>query len=125
MLEELIGSKLLSFNNDGFSVKTPNGEIRNFVYGENEGGCCGYNDLSTELLISETELGNNPIITNIEKKDTSEESDGESVIITFFGESKPIATIDSLSSSGSGWCYGACVWVECKETNDSETITSW
>ena len=124
MLEYLIGSKLISFDNDGFSVILPNGEHRDFVFDEDYGDCCGYNELSTELLISADELSNNPIITNIEKSDTSG-YDEDSVKITFFGECKKIAEVNSLSSSGSGWCYGACVWVTCKQTNEKETITSY
>lgn len=124
MLEYLIGSKLISFDNDGFSVILPNGEQRDFAFDEDYGDCCGYNELSTELLISADELSNNPIITNIEKTDTSE-CDEDSVKIAFFGECKKIAEVNSLSSSGSGWCYGACVWVTCKQTNEKETITSY
>lgn len=124
MLEYLIGSKLISFDNDGFSVILPSGEQRDFVFYEDYGDCCGYNELSTELLISADELSNNPIITNIEKTDTSER-DEDSVKIAFFGECKKIAEVNSLSSSGSGYCYGACVWVTCKQTNEEETITSY
>ena len=124
MIENLIGSKLVSFDDNGFSVVLPNGEQRDFIFNEDEGGCCGFNELSTELLISADELSNNPIITNIEKSDTSG-SDEDSVKIAFFGECKKIAEVNSLSSSGSGWCYGACVWVTCKQTDEKETITSY
>ena len=124
MLEYLIGSKLISFDNDGFSVILPNGEQRDFVFDEDYGDCCGYNELSTELLISADELSNNPVITNIEKIDTSG-SDDDSIKIVFFGEVKKIAEINSLSSSGSGWDYGACVWVTCKQINESEILTKY
>ena len=124
MLEYLIGSKLISFDNDGFSVILPNGEQRDFVFYEDYGDCCGYNELSTELLISADELSNNPIITNIEKTDTSE-CDEDSVKIAFFGECKKIAEVNSLSSSGSGWCYGACVTLVCEETRLSKILSSW
>ena len=124
MLENLIGSKLVSFNEKGFSVILPNGERRDFVFDEDYGDCCGYNELSAELLISADELSNNPVITNIEKIDTSG-SDGDSIKIVFFGEVKKIAEINSLSSSESGWCYGACVWVTCKQINESEILTKY
>jgi hypothetical protein len=124
MLENLIGSKLISFDNDGFSVILPSGEQIDFVFDEDKGDCCGFNELSTELLISTDELSNNPIITNIEKTDTSGYDD-DSVKIAFFGECKKIAEVNSLSSSGSGWNYGACVWVTCKQTGEEETITSY
>lgn len=124
MLENLIGSKLVSFNEKGFSVILPNGERRDFVFGEDYGDCCGYNELLAELLISADELSNNPVITNIEKIDTSG-SDDDSIKIVFFGEVKKIAEINSLSSSGSGWCYGACVWVTCKQINESEILTTY
>lgn len=124
MFENLIGSKLISFDEDGFSVILPSGEQRDFVFEEDEGDCCGFNEFSTELLVSADELSNNPIITNIEKEDTSGRDD-DSVKIAFFGECKKIAEVNSLSSSGSGWCYGACVWVTCKQTNEKVTITSY
>lgn len=124
MLENLIGSKLVSFNEKGFSVILPNGEQRDFVFCEDYGDCCGYNELSAELLISSDELSNNPVITNIEKIDTSG-SDDDSIKIAFFGEVKKIAEINSLSSSKSGWCYGACVWVTCKQINESEILTKY
>lgn len=124
MLENLIGSKLVSFNEKGFSVISPNGERRDFVFDEDYGDCCGYNELSAELLISADELSNNPVITNIEKIDTSG-SDDDSIKIVFFGEVRKIAEINSLSSSGSGWCYGACVLVTCKQINESEILTKY
>lgn len=124
MLENLIGSKLVSFDEKGFSVILPSGEQRDFVFDEDYGDCCGYNELSTELLISADELSNNPVITNVEKTDTSG-SDDDSIKIVFFGEVRKIAEINSLSSSGSGWCYGACVWVTCKQINESEILTKY
>ena len=115
---------MISFDNDGFSVILPSGEQRDFVFDEYEGDCCGFNQLSTNLFISDEELRRNPVITNIESIDTSEREE-DSVKIAFFGEYKEIAEVNSLSSSGSGWCYGACVWVVCKQTNEKVTITSY
>lgn len=89
---------------------------------------CGYADYST-LVIDPDNLNKNPVITNIEEGESDkfnvEYDDGESVKITLFGEYKPLATIDSISGSGSGCHYGACVTLVCKQTGEEETITCW
>lgn len=50
---------------------------------------------------------------------------GNSLRITFFGLAKKLAMIESYSSSGSGWEYGATVTLVCKETGAEATVTSW
>lgn len=127
MLENLIGSKLIQIDNNGFTVKKDN-EIRTFEFCEDYGDCCGYNDITANLIVSETELANNPVITEVKytkpiQKPYHDVCD--EMIITFMGECKPIAEINSYSSSGSGWCYGAHTWVVCKETSEQEELTSW
>ena len=124
MINELIGAQLISFGKDKFKVKTAKGKIRIFVLDEDEGGCCGYNEVVSTLLIDKKELRNNPIITDIKESD-NEEDDGNRHILTLVGISKPLAEINSYSSSGSGWCYGACVTLECKETRLSKILSSW
>lgn len=123
-LEELIGFQLVSINNDAIIVKKNEKEY-SIKFEKYEGDCCGYNDLETELLI-EKNSNNNPIITNVKTNDVNAPyGDGEAVEIIFYGANKQLAKINSLSSSGSGWCYGATVIVKCKELNIEETITSW
>jgi hypothetical protein len=124
MTNELIGAQLISFGKDKFKVKTEKGKVRTFVLDEDEGDCCGYNEVVSTLLIDKKELRNNPIITAIKESDT-EEDDGNRHILTLVGISKPLAEIDTYSSSGSGWCYGACVTLECKETRLSKILSHW
>ena len=76
------------------------------------------------MLISETELHRNPVITNVEVIDRDDDY-GAKGMIAFFGEYKPMAVVDTYSSSGSGWQYGACVWVECDALEINETVSSW
>ena len=123
-LKDLIGYRLEKINDEEIII-SKNDKLYVLKFEEDEGGCCGYNELETTLLISDN---NKPIITNIEYKDISENEDwgdNETIKITFFGENKEIATIKSKSSSGSGWCYGACVTVKCKELNINEVISQW
>jgi hypothetical protein len=124
MINELIGAQLISFGKDKFKVKTAKGKVRTFVLDEDEGDCCGYNEVVSTLLIDKKELRNNPIITDIKETD-DEEDDGNRHILTLVGISKPLAEINAYSSSGSGWCYGACVTLECKETRLSKILSHW
>ena len=124
MTNELIGAQLISFDKDKFKVKTAKGKVRTFVLDEDEGDCCGYNEVVSTLLIDKKELANNPIITDITEID-NEECEGNRHILTLVGVSKPLAEIDSYSSSGSGWCYGACVILKCEETRLSKILSSW
>ena len=125
MLKNLIGAQLVEFDTDHFVVRDSNGHILNFVFEQDEGDCCGYNDLENTLLISKDELAKNPVITKVEQCEDSDFNYEEHVVITFFGEAKKLAQIDSTSASGSGWCYGACVTLKCIQTGDEEYITSW
>ena len=125
-LKDLIGYKLEKINNNEIVISNDN-KLYILKFEEDDGGCCGYNELETTLLIDEK---NKPIITNVKYEDVSEEdewgdSNSEIIKITFFGENKEIANIKSKSSSGSGWRYGACVTVNCKELHIHETISSW
>lgn len=124
MTNELIGAQLISFDKDKFKVKTAKGKVRTFILDEDEGDCCGYNEVVSTLLIDKKELANNPIITDITEID-AEECEGNRHILTLVGISKPLAEIDAYSSSGSGWCYGACVTLKCEETRLSKILSSW
>ena len=88
------------------------------------GGCCGYNEISTKLFVSETELGLNPIITNVMYDDDGS-YDGDRCKLTFFGGYKPLAVVETFSSSGSGWCYGACVTISCDALKLNEVLSSY
>ena len=126
MFNSLLGSQLVSLDECGFTVRSK-GKERHFVFDEDHGDCCGYNNIEAKLLISEEEEANrNLIITNIAmERDDGGYGDGNSLTITFFGESKLLAQINSYSSSGSGWCYGATVTCKCVETQEQEVLTSW
>lgn len=125
MLNELFGAQLLDIDiaNDSFTLKLSNGDIRNYELIEDEGDCCGFNEFGI-LLISKEELDRNPIITNI-TEERSDDGNSDVLKLTFFGEHKAIAEINSLSSSGSGWCYGACVTLRCRETGEEYGLTSY
>lgn len=126
-IKDLVGYQLVSINDSAITVRKGDTEYTLHI-NEDYGDCCGYNEISTKLLVSEDELARNPIITNVEvESDSSDESSGcgDSAKITFFGEMKALAELDSFSSSGSGWGYGACVTVECESLELYNTITSW
>ena len=125
MFDDLIGAQLIEFDGSHFKTKDKNGTTSTFVFEEDEGDCCGWNELENTLLISDDELARNPVITKVEHQNEDDWEDGEHVIITLFGEVKKLAQIDSISSSGSGWSYGACVTVKCIQTGEEECITSW
>ena len=125
MVEQLIGWRLIKIDDGGFEVEK-NGEVKHFIFDENNGGCCGYNEITTNLLISEDDLSNNPIITEVEMVGATKMGyEHDRIRITFMGECKPIAEIISESGSGSGWSYGAHAWIVCKETNETEEMTWW
>lgn len=120
MLEKLIGAKLIEINDEYIEVEK-NGKTYFIDIEDEPGDCCGYNDISTKLLLDDI---SKPIITNI-KTECNDEAEGDECLITFFGEYKPIAELHSFSYSGSGWGYGACVTLKCKKLNIEETITNW
>lgn len=122
-LKDLFGYQLVSINQKEIIVQKDN---RRYVLEitEDAGDCCGFNEINTTLLVSETELANNPIITNVEI-DECVDGDGSRAKLTFFGEYKPIAVVNSYSSSGSGWCYGACVTIECQMLGIADALSRW
>ena len=123
MLEFLVGARLVTADDAGFEVVASNDKRYRFNFESYEGDCCGYNTISSHLLI-ENESEQNPIITKL-RHTTDEDNYSQSCEITFFGISKPIYTAAIESSSGSGWCYGATVKLTCKECNFDEILTSW
>ena len=123
MLEKLIGAQILNVGGNFIEVKK-NGEVFELEITSDDGDCCGFADFTTTLLYSPND-SRNPIITNVERKSDEDDYDGDSSIITFYGESKPLATIESNASSGSGWGYGAIVLISCKALDIEETLASW
>lgn len=120
-LRKLVGMTLIDLNSGGFTVQDKDGERLHFIFDEDEGGCCGYNEIRTTLSMSRR---NPPAITKVQYQDISA-GDEDAVIITFFGLDREIAEIFSKSSSGSGWAYGASVSVKCREINFNEVITQY
>ena len=120
-LRELVGMTLIDLNSDGFIVEDKDGERLHFVFDEDEGDCCGFNEIKTTLSMSKK---NPPVITKVQYQDVSA-GDEDAIIITFFGLDREIAEIYSMSSSGSGWAYGASVAVKCREINFTEVITQY
>ena len=120
-LSSLVGMKLIDLNADGFTVEDKDGERLHFVFDEDEGDCCGFNEIQTTLSISKK---NPPVITKVQYQDVTE-GDEDAIVITFFGLDREIAEIFSMSSSGSGWAYGATVAVKCREINFTEVITQY
>lgn len=125
-VSQLVGSKLYKIDENGFVV-LKDGKLKHFKFDDDYGDCCGYNEINAKMLFENGKLSNlNPIITNVELAFNEEGYyDTNSLRIAFLGESKPVAEIKSLSSSGSGWCYGACAWIKCVETEDEYLMTSW
>ena len=123
MLEFLIGARLVTADDTGFEVVASNDKRYRFNFESYEGDCCGYNTISSHLLI-EDESEQNPRITKISHTITDDRY-SQSCEITFFGISKPIYTAAIESSSSSGWCYGATVSLTCKEADFNEILTSW
>lgn len=120
-LRKLVGMKLIDLNSDGFTVEDTDGERFHFVFDEDEGGCCGFNEIKTTLSMSRR---NPPVITKVQYQDVTA-GDEDAIRITFFGLDKEVAENFAMSSSGSGWAYGATVAVKCREINFTEVITQY
>lgn len=124
-LKDLVGFQLVELNDDTMVVKKDN-NVYTIDFNRDEGDCCGYTEVENNLLFDKNNTKSNPIITKIEtESDTDEYGDYDVINITLFGEYKPMATIRAEAGSGSGWCYGASVTVECKPLQLEETIVSW
>lgn len=123
MLENLIGAQILTVGDDWIDVKLGDGVFKLEIISD-DGDCCGYANFTTNLLYSENDA-RNPIITNVSLEDDESDYDGSSSVVTFYGESKPLAKIESLAGSGSGWNYGASVTLRCKALDIDENLASW
>ena len=111
-----------SYKTRGASSK--NQESPAFRHGECQGGCCGYNEFCANLLYERGAV-DNPVIVKVEEERQDSKKCCETLVLTLFGESKPIAGIKSESGSGSGWYYGACVKLVCSTANLELKLTKW
>lgn len=122
MFEGMIGSRLINITDECMIFEKDGADFVAY-FDTCDGDCCGYADIKNTLLFdNSSEI--NPIITKIEKDDTGS-SYHDACKITLFGMDKAIATIEAEAGSGSGYCYGACVTVECKGLDLHEDICSW
>jgi len=81
MLQELIGAKLIGINDEYIEVEK-DGKTYFIDIEDEPGDCCGYNDISTKLLIDDN---SKPVITNIKSEGNDDEYDeGDDCLITFF-----------------------------------------
>lgn len=122
-IKDLIGFQLVKINNSEIKLKKDDKTFTLSIV-EDYGDCCGYNDIETNLFISKEELNRNPVITDI-TIEKSEYEWCETCKVVFFGEEKNIAKLETNSSSGSGWCYGACVAIECKALELNKVLSKW
>lgn len=122
MLGNLIGAQITNIFDEYIEVKK-DGRIFKLEIVSDDGDCCGYAEFETKLFyLPNSER--NPVITNV-TLNYLENYNGVSSVLTFYGESKPLATIESEAGSGSGWSYGAYVQLVCKELEIDETLASW
>lgn len=124
MLNKLIGMQIVEIDETKIIVKNPtNNELYTIAIEDDSGDCCGYNEIATNLFI-EKNSNRNPIITNVVITDEEGDESDEATVI-FYGENRQIAEISALSSSGSGWGYGANVCLVCKKLDINLMLTSY
>lgn len=125
-IKDLIGFQLVEINDSEIKLKKGDKTFALSIIDncEEEQFCCEYNDIEANLFISKEELDRNPIITDI-TIDKKEDDLGQTCTVVFFGEEKNIAKLETFSSSGSGWRYGACASVKCKELDLNEVLSQW
>ena len=122
-LKNLVGFQLIDLTEDKILVRSPEGKVYTLFIEDDEGDCCGYNDITTTLKIKRNSK-TNPIIAKVSTRN-EDEGEGESCYVAFYGDSKVLGTINTYSSSGSGWSYGANVTVRCSPLSLLETLSSW
>lgn len=122
-LKNLVGFQLIDLTEDRILVRSPGGKVYTLFIEDDEGDCCGFNEITTTLKIKRNSK-TNPIITKVSISN-KDEGAGERCYVTFYGDSKTLGTIDAYSSSGSGWSYGANVTVSCSPLSLLEVLSSW
>ncbi len=124
-LKDLIGFRLVDFDLEKEEIIIAKDEKRYKInVRRDEGDCCGYTELTGELYISQDDIRENPIITNVESVKQDENYTAVTTI-TFFGSCRPLATLTGLASSESGYGYGACVTLECEDLQLEEVVAEY
>lgn len=123
MLDKLIGAQIVNINEDSIEVKL-NDTVYKLEIDSEDGDCCGYAHFETKMLYSENDF-RNPIITNVQLENDEEGYDSDTSVLTFYGEDKELAIIESSAGSGSGWNYGSYVSIRCKLLDIDEGLASW
>lgn len=123
-LSKLIGFQLVDLS-DEVMVVQKDSTVYAIEFNHDEGDCCGFTNVHNTLLFDKNDSKENPVITNIERIDSGAGGDCDSITLTLFGGYKPLAKISAEASSGSGWCYGATVTVNCKPLQIDECLASW
>lgn len=123
-LKGLVGFQLVSIDDNEVIVSKDNREYRLKII-RDEGDCCGFTELETKLLISNEDAKRNPVITDVYINEHGGEWGGQVVRVTFFGEYLPLANVYTYASSGSGWCYGASVSIDCEPLYLHEELATW
>ena len=83
-----------------------------------------FNTIETKLFYEKNNK-RNPVITNVSIIHNENDIDGDKAILTLLGEDKKIAEIESISSSRSGWAYGAYVRLRCDLLRLDEILSQW
>lgn len=127
--DNLIGCQIIDITENSITVRKRD-ELYELIgyedtydisFDKYDGDCCGYAEITKELFF-EPNNENNPVITNWTASE--EENDSSQVVtLTLFGMKKPLVKYEFECSSGSGWCYGATIQVNCRDAN--ETLCSW
>lgn len=121
-ITDLVGYQLVDLNEDEIIVQKDKRRF-SIKIEDDYGDCCGYNNIEAHLYVG-GEVKRNPIITDVTKE--NEDIDrSDKCCITFFGEDKILAKLETESSSGSGWCYGAAVTLKCKNLKIDEVLSVW
>lgn len=127
--EIFIGAQLVHIDDTIITVRK-NGKKYKIEFEVNEGDCCGYADIVSNLYYDMSDTSRNPIVTNIQvayDEDVKgfDDYDGfgdNRIKITLLGEYAPLVDISAIAGSGSGWDYGACVTLVCKKLKIRESI---
>lgn len=123
-LKDLIGFQLIGIDDVQMTVSDGSNTYE-IMFDCDGGDCCGYAEITNTLLFSPDNTKANPVIMKVEHRRGEPEYDEDNILITFFGEYKPLAKIDAKAGSGSGWEYGASVTATCKSLGIDEEIAVW